>query len=88
MKYVSKPTVIEAVQYTGINTEELQDFAGDNFVFETDVLFATFAKVWDKLHESWIKVEPGNWIIRGTRGEFYPCADDVFREKYEPYEES
>lgn len=25
----------------------------------------------------------GDWIIRGTKGEFYPCSDDVFHEKYE-----
>ena len=27
---------------------------------------------------------PGDWLIKGTRGEFYPCKDDVFRQKYEP----
>ena len=26
---------------------------------------------------------PGDWIIRGVRGEFYPCAEDIFNETYE-----
>lgn len=26
---------------------------------------------------------PGWWIIKGTKGEFYPCRGDVFEEKYE-----
>lgn len=26
---------------------------------------------------------PGDWIIRGVKGELYPCKDDVFRETYE-----
>jgi hypothetical protein len=26
----------------------------------------------------------GDWLIKGTKGEFYPCKDDVFRQKYEP----
>lgn len=34
--------------------------------------------------EGFMEAPPGWWIIRGTKGEFYPCRDDVFREKYEP----
>lgn len=26
---------------------------------------------------------PGWWIVKGTMGEFYPCRDDVFQQKYE-----
>lgn len=26
----------------------------------------------------------GDWIIKGIEGEFYPCKDSVFRNKYEP----
>jgi ribosomal protein S27AE len=31
-----------------------------------------------------VLVYDGQWIIKGIRNEFYPCADDVFRETYEP----
>ena len=27
---------------------------------------------------------PGDWIIKGTKGEFYPCKPDVFADVYEP----
>ncbi|MDR9777227.1 hypothetical protein RJJ65_32230 [Rhizobium hidalgonense] len=27
--------------------------------------------------------EPGDWIIRGVKGELYPCRDDIFRMTYE-----
>jgi hypothetical protein len=27
---------------------------------------------------------PGDWIIRGVQGEFYPCKPDIFAETYEP----
>lgn len=33
--------------------------------------------------EGYMEAPPSWWIIRGTKGEFYPCRDDVFREKYE-----
>ena len=31
---------------------------------------------------------PGDWIIRGVQGEFYPIKEAIFRETYEPVEES
>ena len=27
---------------------------------------------------------PGDWIIRGIQGEFYPCKPDIFEATYEP----
>lgn len=27
---------------------------------------------------------PGDWIIKGVHGEFYPCKPDIFEETYEP----
>jgi hypothetical protein len=31
--------------------------------------------------------DPGDWIIRGVQGEFYPCKPDIFEATYEPVEE-
>ena len=31
-------------------------------------------------------VTPGDWIIRGVAGEFYPCKPDIFERTYEPAE--
>jgi hypothetical protein len=27
---------------------------------------------------------PGDYIIRGVKGEFYPCKPDIFAATYEP----
>ncbi|WP_257306258.1 PGDYG domain-containing protein [Geothrix campi] len=27
---------------------------------------------------------PGDWIIQGVKGEFYPCKPDIFEATYEP----
>ena len=27
--------------------------------------------------------DPGDWIIRGVKGEFYPCKSDIFEATYE-----
>jgi len=29
----------------------------------------------------------GDWIIKGVRGEFYPCKPDIFKDTYEMIEE-
>lgn len=31
-------------------------------------------------------VDFGDWIIRGVKGELYPCKDDIFEMTYEPAE--
>ena len=30
---------------------------------------------------------PGDWIIRGVQGEFYPCKPDIFAATYEPVDD-
>jgi hypothetical protein len=34
-----------------------------------------------------IALEDGDWIIRGVKGELYPCKPDIFEETYEEVEE-
>lgn len=40
-------------------------------------------QVYDKLHTTWINVLEGQWIVRGAKGEYYPCDDETFHWKYE-----
>lgn len=79
--------VIEAIRYTGDNGVEVEEFAPAKFN-EVDPEDRTddpaiVAEVWDKYHSTWIGVKVGQWIIRGTQGEFYPCDDETFQEIYE-----
>jgi hypothetical protein len=90
MKYISKPVEIEAIQWNGNNYDEIRRFALENA--DIDVDSPNLDKgdqllVWDKLQEQWIKANHGDYIIKGTKGEFYPCAEDVFVEKYTPVEQ-
>jgi hypothetical protein len=34
--------------------------------------------------EGTMHAEPGDWVIRGVKGELYPCKDDIFQLTYEP----
>lgn len=80
MKYRKKPVTVEAVQWTGENWKELIEL--ENF---SDVgLFGNNGDLAVKTLEGWLYASPGDYIIRGIRGEFYPCKPDIFEETYEP----
>lgn len=88
-RYRKRPIVVDAIQWTGDNLWEVQEFAGGGTYFwNLDPVDAgddpeMTAEVYDKLHSTWVGVYTGQWIIRGIQGELYPCADDVFAETYE-----
>lgn len=41
------------------------------------------AVIHDRLHDTWVNVREGDWIIKGVQGEFYPCRPDVFAATYD-----
>jgi hypothetical protein len=45
------------------------------------------AEVYDYLHDTWVGVKAGDYVIRGSKGEFYPCDPGVFHAKYEPVDD-
>jgi hypothetical protein len=77
---------IEATRWTGDNLTEMGMFTEGNFRATVkygpdDEIFT--AEVFDKLHNTWIAVLTGQWIVRGVKGEYYPCDDETFHWKYE-----
>ena len=83
MKYRKKPVVIEAVQIRGDNDEELLKFLHDHVVpFE---MVGDHALVIHTL-EGDMRADPSDWVIRGVKGEFYPCKPDIFEATYEAVE--
>lgn len=75
-----RPVVIAAVQFTGDNHCDLIDFVGapvvGNEIGAPTLLITTL--------EGAMSASPGDWIIRGVKGEFYPCKPDIFESTYEP----
>ena len=81
-KFKKKPVIIEAVQFTGDNWEELDKFITGPFtafVAEKYLIIPTL--------EGDHKAELNDWIIKGVHGEFYPCKPDIFKETYEELSE-
>jgi hypothetical protein len=93
MKYRKKPVIIEAVQWTGLNLQEIKDFVGDKLKYEIyDAAWqagvappAVDMKI-DTLEGEHI-ASKGDYIIKGIKGEFYPCKPDIFAKTYELVED-
>jgi hypothetical protein len=81
-KFRKKPVVIEAVQYKGgINGFwDISNFVGKALIPYT--LDENEALGIETL-EGVMKFHPGDWIIKGVEGEFYPCRSDIFEKTYE-----
>lgn len=40
-----------------------------------------------KTLEGHMQIKPGDWLIKGIRGEFYPCKPEIFEVTYEAVDE-
>lgn len=82
MRYRKKPVVIDAMQYTGENFKEVMDWAeGMNGQLGWGIS-ANFIEI--NTLEGVMRADKGDWIIRGVKGEFYPCKPGIFAATYEP----
>lgn len=81
--YRKKPVVIQAWQITPELFEEF--FAGKRLDLAgvTFHLDQTGQHVTIKTLEGSMRGELGDWIIRGVKGELYPCKPDVFAATYD-----
>ena len=88
-KYRKKPVVISAIQWNGINLEEIKDFVGD--ALEYNIIDSAW-KVGKGTPHILMKIKTlegdhfvtkGDYIIKGVKGEFYPCKPDIFEQTYE-----
>ena len=93
MKYRKKPVVIEAIQWDGLNLEEVKHFAGKSVqynIVDTAWRVGKAAPVVNmKINtlEGEMQVSKGDYIIKGVQGEFYPCKPDIFEATYESVEQ-
>ena len=76
--YRKKPVTVEAVQWTGENLAEMCEFI-DSEVFEIIPRVGLVIHTLEGDHHA----SPGDYIIKGVNGEFYPCKPDIFAKTYE-----
>lgn len=85
--YRKKPVEVQAVKATAENEDVISEFTGGQYHFvdpeDREGDDELMAEVWDKLHNTWVGVKEGQYIIKGVKGEFYPCDPEVFDETYD-----
>lgn len=87
MKYRKKPVVIEAFHLPAEGDWEVDPFLEwaeehglHNYTSGRDesIIIETL--------EGSMQADPGDWIIKGVAGEFYPCKPEIFEQTYEAVE--
>lgn len=100
MRYRKRPLEIDAIRFTGgeENAKEIIDWAGDNNVEYVETQEPWVAddgrsgtNGWPehlRIHtlEGTMNAEVGDYVIKGIKGEFYPCKPDIFHNSYEEVE--
>lgn len=80
MKATKKPVTIECVKWDGENLEEVQNFCGTSYIGggkDDDKKLVISTLKGDML------ASVGDYIIKGMKGEFYPCKPDIFEKTYD-----
>lgn len=79
MKFRKKPVVIDAVEWTGFNHEEIEEFAAtskNKIEFDGGIIRI-------ETLEGEMIASRFDWLIRGVEGELYPCKPGIFEKTYE-----
>lgn len=83
-RYRKKPVVIEARRFAAVTIDEqerLASWCGGRL--RGTRLAATERVIQIDTLEGEIEASHGDWIIKGVKGEFYPCKPDIFDLTYE-----
>jgi hypothetical protein len=83
-KFRKKPVVIEAMQFTGANLAECLVWALGTSPDSAEGCQIMNLPLYIPTLEGDMRANPGDWIIKGVNGEFYPCKPDIFKKTYEP----
>ena len=78
MKFRKLPVEIEAIQWTGSNPIDVCIFIGCQ-----QPLVLNQGSVAIETLEGVMEADVSDWIIKGVKGEFYPCKPDIFSMTYD-----
>lgn len=86
-KFRKKPVEVDAIQWDGARASALaiKEWA-DGDAGQLTINFAgsdTTSVMAVVTLEGEMRAQPGDWIIRGLQGEFYPCKPDIFAATYD-----
>lgn len=85
MRFRKKPVEIEAIRWDGENVVEILEFTKKGSAGIGIEVCSSAGSTTIKIHtlEGVMTASVGDWIIRGVKGELYPCKDDIFMATYD-----
>jgi hypothetical protein len=86
MRFRRKPVEIEAIHFTGDVLPIANAWPDGPFALDFDGDGGPVLKI--HTLEGVMTAIPGDWIICGVAGDFYPCRGHIFRATYEPVTEA
>lgn len=88
-RYQKNPVEITAFQLTKENAKELTAWCGGRLVEEIDAIHSSERYVGINIStpEGIMRASEGDWLIRGVKGEFYPCKPEIFDLTYTKVED-
>ena len=84
-KYRKKPVVVEAVQWTGYNDSEVEQFTGYGVAHHSKMLNSAELSPWASVGQ--LDIYIGAYIVRDADGKLTRCAPEIFEKNYEVVEE-
>lgn len=84
-QYFKKPVAIEAIQLTDDNHSEIIQWLSSYNVESYTLKSTDPSGLYIKTLEGVMKVNIGDYIIKGVKDEFYPCREDIFKMTYDEY---
>jgi hypothetical protein len=83
-KHRKKPVVIDAILFNG-SEQSAHECLGFCAPHEAKIFEENGLRVVEiRTLEGYMEASQGDWIIRGVKGEVYPCKPDIFAATYEP----
>jgi len=83
--YVARPVAITAMRFIDETINDVNRWLsaelGEGKFYIT--VSGTDVHLHIETREGEVDCPTGYWVVKGTQGEFYPCADDVFSFKYQ-----
>jgi len=87
MRYRKKPVVIEAMQLQADNVSKVLEWMGGMWIHSGGYNHDDMPFIIIRTLEGDHSATSGDYIIKGVKGEFYPCKPDIFEMTYEAVNE-
>lgn len=92
--FIKMPVVIEAIQLTNDNVREIYEFVHGEVILDSTITSDKWDEFVDMVRAQGLRLKTlesdnqtqiadiGDYIIKGIKGEFYPCKPDIFLLTY------